>query len=266
MDRWQDSLENEELKTSTVLDRYKTQEEAFQGLVDTKAKLGNSFPLLTKDATSEQRDEWLRGVVTEHLPEMMLRPQHDTEDGARETWSMLGVPAEGKDYTMPEGVKMDAENEEEWRKIAIEGSYTNDQFQHLISKASEADALNLTAADVAKEVESDRLKEIWGNAYEQNNNITDTLVEKFQDKDSPLGPINNAARLFIMNVAKSLSNDPQIFNQLAGPDKTPSPAEAREKLAEMRRSPIYHNRDGKYQKDERKQFLKRYNKLIAEAG
>ena len=264
-DRWQDALENEELKISPVLDRYKTQEDAMLGLVEARSTLGRSFTMLNKDATPEERQAWIKGEVIEKLPELMVRPSFDTDEGAAETWKMLGVPGDDG-YTNPED--MGGLNEDlvpSLKDIAKELGMTQKQYAKYVEVNARMSAEGVELNTTALATHETERKGKWGAADEQNMSITDTLVEKFQDPDNPLGELNNGARYFIMNIAKALSSDPQVFNQLNEPQSKMTPAEGRAELADMRRSPIYHNRENKYSKKERMDFLNRYNNLLAES-
>ncbi len=266
-ERWQDSLESEELQTSPVLDRYKTPAEAYQGLIEKESMLGRSFTLLGKDASAEQRTKWLNESVAKHMPEMMLKPTFDTEDGAKETWAMLGVPEDKSGYELPEDFKgLPDGMEDQLIEIALNMGATKEQYQAMVTHYADA-SVTLEEGNVLAQEESEaELKGLWGNAYDQNVGITDSLAEKFAGKDLPLGPLNNAARVWMMNVSKSLTNDPQVFNQINNPDAVPSPGEAKAKMAEMRGADIYLNKAGKFSKDERTAFLNRYNKLLALAA
>ena len=270
-ERWQDTLLDEhgeqvsELRDSPLLDRYKTPNEALRGFIETKSKLGRSFSMPAKDATPEERNEWLNGTVKQHLPEMMLKPDYDSEDGAKATWASLGVPDDGK-YDNPDdvgGLSDDILND--MLEMSKKVGHTSKQHQASVELMREMQVAANAGMTERQEQETDMLKELWGGAYDQNIGITDELANQHNkdNPDLPLGQLNNAARVFILGYAKSVSSDPQVFNQVNSPTNVPSPTEARLEMSEMQRTRASR---GNMTKEENQAWIRKFNKLVALAS
>jgi len=266
MDRWQDELSTDELQTSPVLDRFKSPEDAYKAVIEAAAYRGDSIRIPADDSGDEIRTEFVNKLRTK-VPELMPTPKFDTEDGAKSTWSIMGRPDDEDGYILPEDVKgLPDELVAQVKGLAVASGLTLEQYHTMLGEYAEANDRISNQQVLAKEEHTTALKALWGPAYEQNIGITDALIARHDEKhpDNPLGEINNAARVFIMDMAKALTSDPQAFDQIMTPNAALTPAEIRAELSSMRRSEIYLNKTGKYTKEERTGFLNKYNGYLAQ--
>jgi len=270
-ERWQDNLLDDngesisELAQSPVLDRYKTPNDAYKGLIEARATLGRSFTMPSKDATADERKEWLNGTVKEHLPEMMLKPEFDSEDGAKDTWAMLGVPTDGEYKNIEDVGGLSDETISDLNELSKAAGHTSKQHTAFMERMRDMSDTAAAKHSELMEQDTESLKASWGSAYDQNIGITDEITRQFNEKhpNNPLGELNSAARVFIMEYANSVTSDPQVFNQVNTPNKVMTPTEARIEMDEMH---AQRSKNKHMTKDQSQAWIRKFNKLVALAG
>ena len=260
MDRWQDELESQELRESPVLDRFKTPEEAYKSVVEGATYRGRSIGLPGDDPTPEDLVRFDKKIM-EKVPGLVRMPNGvDPEDDKR-FWNQVGVPEDIDGYVPPADV--DVLNEDmmqQLKDISHKAGLTKAQYENVISQYAEAATQMAEQSAAAREEETGKLKQHWGAAYDENIGITDNMVKQFQDEKVEVGELNNAGRIMLLNMAKSMSSDPQVFNQNNKPQKGKTPAELRVEAEDIRLKLLDSNIKG----EKRKILLKRYNNVYEE--
>ena len=259
-DRWQDGLESQELRESPVLDTFKTQEDAFQGLVELKAYQGRSMKLPGDEPTVEEKAAVI-AKFKDKIPGIHIMPDSENPEDVKRYWNELGVPEDADGYVPPADFEvLDEDLMTQLKDIAHKAGLTTKQYHAMLGEFSEG-TKNLAEQNVTlKEEQAAKLKQTWGSAHDDNTAIVDAMVKQFQDKDVPLGELNNAAKIFMVNVAKSLSSDPQIFKQINEPKSKFTPAELRGESEDIRVKLL----DSSVKGERRKGLLKRSEAIYKE--
>lgn len=226
---WQDSLEDHiELRDDPSLKSFKTIPDLAKSYVELKAYQGRSMKLPDKDATPEEKSQTV-AKLRERGIDVAWMPDGVNEEDTERFWRDLGVPEDMEGYTPP--ADFDGDLSDEHIKLAKETSkrlgHTKAQHENMLKQWAETSAEVEEQNTAAREEHEKQLKQHWGGAYEENVQITDAMVKQFQDDKLPLGELNNAARIFMLNVAKAMSSDPQVFAQINEPRKGKTPAELR---------------------------------------
>jgi hypothetical protein len=261
-DRWQDTLETEELRDNPVLANFKTPEAAYQGLVELKAYQGRSIAIPGEDATAEAWADF-DAKLTGKVPGVVRMPNDADEEDVKRFWGSLGVPEDKTEYTPPDDFEgLDDAVLKELVDLSETVGHTKDQHQKMLGVWAEAAAKMEEAAQQQRADDEAALKKTWGAAYEDNIAITDTILEKFGGKGDAID-LSRAERVLLLNIANSLTSDPQVFNQINNPTARKTPAELRADLDELRNSDIFANRQ-KYSREQYKGAVQKLTKLHAE--
>ena len=240
-ERWQDNLENEDLRSNPVLDRYKTPEAAYEGLIEKEAYAGRSIGIPGEDATEDAWKEFDTKMF-EKVPGMVRKPDDTKPEDVKRFNVALGMPEDLDGYTPPEDFKgLDDTVVTQLQEIAHKAGLTSGQYHNMLTQYAEAATVVETAAVDQREADEAQLRKVWGEAYDGNISITDEIVRKFGDKDIPLGDLNNAGRLLLIGIAKSLTSDPQVFNQINNPKPALTPAEIEQQIQDIRVSDVIVN-------------------------
>jgi len=261
-DRWQDAYNDDpELANSPVLANFKTPQDALKGLVELKAYQGRSIKLPGDDATPEDKAQIVEKLRAKGV-KIAIMPDDDNLEDKTRFWRELGVPDKADDYVPPESIDpLPDEMVAQLKDLAHKAGMTKQQYQAMLREYSPAHKSITEQNQTLQAEEETRLKQAWGGAYEQNLAITDEMVKQFQDSDVKLGPLNRAARLFLLNVAKSMSSEPQVFAQIRNPDSMrKTPAELRQDVEEMRSKLLDRSISG----EKRKNLLNKYTKAFEE--
>jgi hypothetical protein len=225
-----------------------------KGYVDLKAYQGRSMKLPGDEPSVEEKSavvERLKGMI----PGLTILPDAENVDDNKRFWGEMGVPPDLDGYTPPADFDvLDEGMMQQLKDISHKAGLTTKQYHNVLQQYGEAntDIIEKNVTDKAEHVA--QLKQTWGGAYDENIQITDAMITQFQDKDVPLGELNNAARIFMLNVAKSLSSDPQVFAQINNPKAGPTPAELRIDLEDM----MAQLNDPTIRGERRKGILKKY--------
>ena len=260
--RWQDTYEDQEISESPTLANFKSPEEALKGYMALNAWKGGAVSLPGEEATPADIAKFI-AKTRERVPNIAVMPDDDNPDDVKRFWGDLGVPEDVDGYapTADAGV-LPEEMDAQLKEIASKSGLTTKQYLAMRDQYVEANTsiTEQNATDLAEH--EAQLKQTWGGAYDENIAITDAMVTQFQDKNAELGPLNNAARLFMMNVAKSLGSDPQIFNQINSPKPAKTPADIRVDQDKYRAQ--LTNRDKPLNGQRRKDVLSKYNQTFVD--
>ncbi len=259
-DRWQDELESQELRDNPVLDTFKTPEAAYQGLIELKAYQGRSMKLPGDEPTVEEK----AGVISrlkELIPGINILPDDENEEDVARYWKERGVPEDIEGYAPPADFKvLDEDLMAQLKDIAHKSGLTMKQYHAMLGEYA-AGSTALAEENVIAKAEHDaQLKQTWGSAFDENNQIVEAMLKQFQDKNALLGELNNAAKIFIVNAAKAMASDPQVFKQINTPTGKKTPAELRQDADDIRVRLLDKGITGQRRKD----LLKKYNGIWEE--
>ncbi|RKX21450.1 MAG: hypothetical protein DRP45_12290 [Candidatus Zixiibacteriota bacterium] len=233
--RWQDAFNDDpELANSPVLETFKTQGDALKGLVELKAYQGRSTAMVKPDASAEEKAAFVEKLRNAGVDVTYMPNAEDPDDVAR-FWHEQGVPKDGA-YTLPEGTNLDGlpqEGVDATIKLSTDLGHTAKQhegFVNAINKYNvEINANNELEATKADE----NLTKILGDARPALESVVSEAIAKHQHPDMPAEKLTAAQELFVINLIKSISVDPQSFEQINNPNTGPTPAEIRAKQADL---------------------------------
>lgn len=246
MKDWMENLPDV-LKTSGVLDQYDTQEAALQGLIDTKAVVGQSLRIPGDDASDDARNEFISKLITK-VPNVMLKPDLDSEEQSANFYKTLGVPDAADKYKMPDGVQVPPEAEAQFRESALSMNMTQGQFKTAITNMSKTMSESASEFDSKRDALTNKLRGEWGSAFDErmamakklhNENFKETTGVEFDDLDPIMLP-------GLFATAKAMLGEGNQFgDQHVDTDPVMTPLEAETKISEM-----MGNKDHPYWKPE----------------
>ncbi len=240
MKTWMEDL-SDELKASSTLESYDSAEAAFQGLIDTKAMMGNSLRIPSENASDDDMTAFVDKLMN-RVPNVMLKPDMNDSEQSAAFYKTLGVPEEADKYTNPEGITVDPEAEAGLRTAALAMNMTQKQYQHAIKNMSETMTASETAAVDAKTEATNRLKGEWGTAYEQRMAMARKLHEmNFADTGVAFDDIDPVAIRGLYTTAKALMGSSNEFaSHPVGDTPGITPEEAQMQIAEIWRNKATH--------------------------
>jgi hypothetical protein len=232
--RWQDEYnEDPELNNSPVLAKFKTSAAAMKGLVDLEAYRGNSARIPGESA--EERTTYIE-KMKEHIPGLSIKPDGTDPEDTKRYWNELGVPKDIDGYVPPADFEvLDDAMMAQLKDISHKAGLTTEQYHNVLQQYGEATTDMAEQAALAKTEADDKLKQHWGSTYDENIEISDKLARQFEDKNVPLGELTNSHRLMLMNLAKSMTSEPQVFEQINKPPVGKTPAEVRMDIEKWRK-------------------------------
>lgn len=233
MKDWMNDLPDD-LKASETLDQYDSPEAALQGLVDTKAMLGNSLRIPGDDADDGARTDFVDKLL-ERVPSVMLKPDLEDEEQSDNFYKLMGVPDAPDKYVMPEKLNISEEQEINMRAQAHLMKMTREQFKLAVTRLSEA---NTTMAEQHETNTSDAMSKLrgeWGAAFEERMALAKKLHEtNFAGTGVAFENLDPAALPGLYTTAKALmGSDKQFAEQPTGETPLLSPQEARLQISEI---------------------------------
>ena len=230
---WLEAL-SDDLKANDGLKKFESVDALAKSYVNLESLNGNSIRIPSSEATAEVKAESYQKIMN-HMPELMLRPNPDSEEQMTEFHRMLGVPESDDGYVW-EGEGLDGDTISELRKLATDTNMTKTQWKAYVNRMAEMNDSTHQMREDSRVRMGAELKTEWGMAFEDRY----AVAEKFISEHAGLGSIENMAPEQIKEyyeISKSLIGKPQAFNQ---PPAAPvnSPAEALAKLAEIKKNPV----------------------------
>lgn len=262
-EHWLNNLElqNEDLKVNPVLTRFPSLEEALKSIPEAKAYQGRSIALPPEDATPDMWKEF-DGKLIGKVPGLIRKPSADDPDDRLRFLRDLGLPESEAGYKPPEGIDLPDNMVKDLTSMAFASNLTQEQYEALLKTYSTAHAERTTEAETAKQEADELLTKKFGRAKDDNLAINQTLFQKFADKDHPVDieSVSVPVQLMMANMAKALTSDPQIFNQIQTVTSKKTPAEMKSRLEEIRTMLL----DGSVRGDKRKTLLREQGNLYEE--
>jgi len=143
----------DDLKANETLTKFENVSDLGRAFIEADGKLSNSVPLLTQEATAEQKAEFYNRLGRPEKPDgyELQRPQ------------------------LPEGMQYSEEAEAQWRGIFHELGLSNEQAKGLHAKFNELQAaLYQAEADARVKAVKDgeaALRKEWGDKYDANTEL-----------------------------------------------------------------------------------------------
>lgn len=234
-EHWLDGIElDDNLKTDNVIRRFGSLEDALKSIPEAKAYQGRSISLPPEDATPEMWSEFDTKLMGK-VPGLIRRPTADDADDRARFMRDIGMPEEATGYKKPEDLDIPDEMLAELTQIAFTTGLTQQQYEAFVNTYAAANGEHLEQAKIAEQEANEIISKKWGAAKEDNDSIAQTLFQKFGDDDHPVDIENVPVpiRLMMAKMAKALTSDPQIFNQVQAVTTKKTPGELRNRIEQI---------------------------------
>lgn len=245
---WRDSLP-EDIRSSKVFDSVADIASLGKQFIDAQSHIGNSIRIPGEDAGQEAIDAFHQKIMNK--TSLMVKPE--TPEDYQKVFQSMGMPEDGKDYTVPEGI--DGANYEHLRGIAHDANMTNKQFESFVSSVSELDGSALESTQLALKESRDATQKEWGAAFDQNSSQAIALLEATGAPESVLseakaGTINGDALKWFYSLSQKLSGGEgsPATGDLGG-NQVMTPSEATAQLGEImsnKNSPYWNAMDPRH--------------------
>lgn len=235
-----------ELHEDPTLKDIKDVSAAFKVLVDTKAFMGNSIRIPTKDAGEAAIKEF-HDKLRERVPTLVEIPSDDVEFAKVEDslYEKLGKPKEVKGYpsltdlklVLPDGVKL---NEDDLRAEALALGLTKRQFAVMAGKVVD----RTTKAHEVNGEHRKALRTELGEAFEERLLSAAATARKLGEPEDvvnaiKLGTVDPATARRWINVAKAMGTEPNELGNEGGGSGKMTPGEAQARIGELFGNPDY---------------------------
>jgi hypothetical protein len=233
MENWQDNL-GEDIKDNPTLQQYKTADDAFKGLIESRALRGRSVVTPNDDSNPEEMQKYFERLVETADGKLMIHPDHANDEAYTAQYKkMLGIPVDVGGYGDVEVEAMDAAVVDQVKAMAFDIGMSKKDTVALIAKLDAQQGEQSAAFEQLKTDDTALITTRFGNAEKQKKDAINQLIADNADPEHPLGELNAAAYILLDNiVAKFQGKGPQVFNQPTG-DVRQTPGELKAKQAEI---------------------------------
>jgi hypothetical protein len=240
----------EDLRMDPSLQDIRDVEQLAKNYRETKKFVGNSVRIPTEEASAEDRKAFLNKLSG--LSEVIIKPSSDDADGMKAFKAKLGIPdtEDGYSYSFDEGTDLvvDTDFIKSFNKFALENQLTKAQADKMLkTEIANAQEAKANMAKNATEY-SAKLKEMWGQAYEDKVAKANTALTLMQAKMAPeiqaladAGVLNNPAVLMMLADIGALTSEKSAAG-VSFKSTTNTPADAEALIADIRgnRNHPYH--------------------------
>lgn len=245
-DDWKSGL-SEELRSDASLNDIKDIESLAKSYVHAQKELGGRIRIPGEDASPEARDSFFK-----QLENVAGVARIDAEDKS-DLYNKLGRPetAEGYKVDTPEGLELDSNRLSQYAEVAHKAGLSNSQFNELVQMQITEAQQELEAMENSRVSGENKLKEVWGQDYENRLASAQAAAKVYSDKypeamqellQSPAA--NNPAVLAMFSeLHKSLQESGAVNPASQGQVYGMTPGEAQDAINEIRsnRAHPYHN-------------------------
>lgn len=227
MEDWKQALP-EDIRENPALKDFKDPVALAKSYLETKSLVGASLRPPGPDASPEAKEEFAR-KLREKVPDLVPRSDE------KALWEALGKPSKPDDYVpgegdVPAGVNLDMGA---LRKAATELGLTKGQFRALVAASAKMAEESLGA----HQKESAALKAEWGAAHPEKVLAAQAAAQRAGMSAQEATSLSPSQLRYWANVSAGNASGVPIRNQEG--QGTPTPAEAKEALAEIRANPGY---------------------------
>ena len=204
-----------------------------KSFVETKAMVGNSIRIPSKDAGEEARQEYWNKLINND-PELMMKPDFENKDQSREFFRTIGLPEEFSKYENPEGMKLPDDVEAEMRELLYSASLTNSQYQKIMAAFSDRQAQTTTMQNDMQETGMSDLKGKWGQALDDRIKAAKRTNEEFYPgRDFTILTGKEIESLYTISAAMTGKGAPAAGDAGGIPADAMTPQEAIDRADEM---------------------------------
>jgi len=234
---WKDILP-EDLKSNGVLSDVTSMSQMAKMAADGRTLANNALRIPSDDASDLDKKEF-RADLMQKVPDLMFKPDMESDDSIKEVMMSLGMPKEVAGYELPELPEMIKGNIEGLAGKAHEAGLTKKQFAAIAQGISDDYKTNSDA--LAGRIEEDRgkLKQEWGSAFDEKvkgvahfakqTGFSEDFISAIQS-----GQVDSINMQAFDSVIKGYEGGAiEIGKQAGNVDAKITPAEAENKLDEI---------------------------------
>jgi hypothetical protein len=201
--------------------------------VETKAMVGNSIRVPSKDAGPEAYQEYLNKIINND-PTLMVKPDFAEKDQSREFYRTLGLPEEFSKYENPEGMELPEDVEGEMRQLLYEANLTNAQYQKIMAAFSDRQAQTVEMNTELHNSDMSQLKGKWGQAMDDRTKAAKQANEDFYP-GRPFDSLTGGELESLYNISKAMTGKGAPAANDAGgiPSDAMTPGEATARADEL---------------------------------
>ncbi len=236
---WRSSLP-EDIRGAKAFDSVKDIASLGKQFLDAQSHIGNSIRIPGEEAGQEAIDAFHQKLMNK--TDLMVKPT--TPEDYQKVFQSMGMPEDGKGYTVPEGTEG---NYDHLRDMALNANMTNKQFESLVQSVAQLDAVALESQQTQQAESRSVVEKEWGAAFDQNSSKAIALLEATGAPNSVIelakaGNIDGDSLRWFHSLSQKMSvgEGPQAVEDVGG-NQAITPAEASAQLTE-----IMENRDGPY--------------------
>ncbi len=236
---WRDSLP-EDIKANASLANFSDVGQMAKSFIEMKSYQGNSIHVPGEDAGDEARIQFTQKLI-DKAPNVMLKPDFNNAEQSVEFFRTLGMPekAEGYEFTPPEGAPINDAKLAQFRELAHEIGLTKSQFTNFITKITESDVAEVTAAVTAQKDAMGELNKEWGMATQERIDAAISIAERTKAPDHLIdsikkGNLSPDMVKWVHSLSVSIGNEGNNLGDLPNNQTGKmTPGEAKEKIAEI---------------------------------
>jgi len=236
-DDWRDVLP-EDMRNSGVLEPVKNISSLAKMAVDGRALLSTSIRIPSVDAAAEDQKAFKEDLMKK-IPDLMYRPDPESQDSINEVMKSLGMPDTPEGYTLPEIPDTIKESITGLAKKAHEVGVTNNQLTAITDAILGDYKANSDQAYGQLEEQKEKLKTQWGAAYDKKVETIAHFAKQTGFSEDFVSAISNGQvdetnMNAFDNVIKGFEGEAvEIGRQPNNPDIVMTPQEAESRLNEL---------------------------------
>ncbi len=236
-DDWKDILP-EDLKGAGALENINSVSQLAKMMVDTKQMVGNALRVPNVDASDADKKEF-RDDLMQKVPDLMFKPDMESEDSIKEIMKTLGMPDNVEGYELPDLPDTIKGNVEGLASKALDAGLTKKQFGAIAQGIADDYQTNSDAMLGRIEEDKGALKQAWGSAYDNKVKSVAHFAKQTGFSEDFVSAIQNGQvdsinmKAFDSVIQGYEGGAVEIGRQANNPDVKITPAEAENKLEEI---------------------------------
>lgn len=234
---WRESLPDD-MKNNGILDTVTSIENLTKMAIDGRTLATTALHVPSSDASDDAQNAF-REDLMKKIPDLIFKPDMDSQDSFNRTMKTLGMPDEVAGYELPELPDSIKDNMVSLSETAHKAGLTKNQFSAITHGILDDLKKNTDIAVGSMEEQKSELKTEWGAAYDQKIKTVAHFAEQTGFSGEFISAIRNgqidATNMKAFdNVIKGYEGEAnQIGRQAVNPDIIMTPKEADNRLNEL---------------------------------
>jgi len=236
-DNWRDVLP-EDMRKNGVLETVKNVNALAKMAVDGRALANTAIRIPSEDASADDQKAFRSDLMTK-IPDLMFKPNMDSQDSINEVMKSLGMPNEATGYTLPEMPDTIKDSITGLTEQAHKAGLTNNQFGAITGAILDDYKQNSDVAYGQLEEQKQELQKEWGSAYKQKVEVISHFAKQTGFSEDFIKAIDDGhidmtnMKAFDTVVQGYEGEGNEIGRQPTNPDVIMTPSEADSRLNEL---------------------------------